>query len=397
MAEVGPVVRLAGAAQLRAVGVGVGAVGIRAPRDPSPERSVACQPSAGYRQLRVAGLTWRAGARQAASAVVDAGLPLAASTRSCSLPLCLPLRLPSPVASSSGGGSRAAPEGRSSRSRTVSPKPACGLPSGAFPPARRHRKPLPHFSQVADVLPPACYPRNALKADDDALDLPPALPTAPLLVQLEDRLECAANAPRSPPWPPSHTQGEVYTPTRRLPDKEEWPAPRRAETSEWPEPRRAAILLPRSVSPPSALPPAFGLFQQTPLPRCPSAERATLHDHILSVRSETSSEMPEAVWEHILGAVDSISDDDIVYNWHHVVAGQAAMMEVGKRVEEVRITVDGAVCSICLDPILRNLRGLQLPCGHLFHGGCVMTWLRSRTRCPNCNYDLLRNSWGGGS
>lgn len=45
------------------------------------------------------------------------------------------------------------------------------------------------------------------------------------------------------------------------------------------------------------------------------------------------------------------------------VAGQNAVLEVGKRVEEVHILIDGAMCSICLDPIQRNLRGLRLPCG----------------------------------
>ena len=38
-------------------------------------------------------------------------------------------------------------------------------------------------------------------------------------------------------------------------------------------------------------------------------------------------------------------------------------------------------CVICMTPMLRARR---LPCGHVFHAGCVETWLQQAHCCPLC-------------
>ncbi len=42
-------------------------------------------------------------------------------------------------------------------------------------------------------------------------------------------------------------------------------------------------------------------------------------------------------------------------------------------------------CTICLDTMNS---GVQLPCTHIFHSGCLRKWLFTSQRCPNCIRDI---------
>jgi len=45
-------------------------------------------------------------------------------------------------------------------------------------------------------------------------------------------------------------------------------------------------------------------------------------------------------------------------------------------------------CSICLSEYENDDEIARLPCSHLFHKDCVMSWTRNHVRCPLCNFDL---------
>ncbi|KAK4408490.1 RING finger protein 11 [Sesamum angolense] len=48
-------------------------------------------------------------------------------------------------------------------------------------------------------------------------------------------------------------------------------------------------------------------------------------------------------------------------------------------------------CSICLEEIVNGTRVTRLPCLHVFHGDCVLRWLRGSHVCPLCRYPLPTN------
>ncbi|ETW07121.1 hypothetical protein H310_01757 [Aphanomyces invadans] len=43
-------------------------------------------------------------------------------------------------------------------------------------------------------------------------------------------------------------------------------------------------------------------------------------------------------------------------------------------------------CTICLEPLLKEL--YALPCGHVFHGRCIVAALRSKKQCPQCRRQI---------
>jgi hypothetical protein len=119
-----------------------------------------------------------------------------------------------------------------------------------------------------------------------------------------------------------------------------------------------------------------------------------LYNRIQEAIGRAPSGLPHAIWEDILGLVGPMVEDEPVYSWHHVVAQQCALLEAGRKITEVAAETDTIACSICLDTIRQGLRCYRLPCGHLFHGGCITQWLQNHTKCPNCNFNLLTNAWG---
>ncbi|KAI9085015.1 hypothetical protein K1719_033007 [Acacia pycnantha] len=46
------------------------------------------------------------------------------------------------------------------------------------------------------------------------------------------------------------------------------------------------------------------------------------------------------------------------------------------------------VCAICKDMVGVGSMAKQLPCGHQYHGDCIVPWLGSRNSCPVCRFEL---------
>ena len=60
------------------------------------------------------------------------------------------------------------------------------------------------------------------------------------------------------------------------------------------------------------------------------------------------------------------------------------------RMETVEVDTVTAeeVCAVCWDTFVRGRRESRLACGHVFHRGCLVPWLRLRRTCPTCRQGL---------
>ncbi len=45
-------------------------------------------------------------------------------------------------------------------------------------------------------------------------------------------------------------------------------------------------------------------------------------------------------------------------------------------------------CSVCQDEFDQNTQVIQLPCTHIFHENCIVTWLKVNGSCPVCRFKI---------
>ncbi|KAK8260179.1 hypothetical protein V6Z11_D13G105200 [Gossypium hirsutum] len=56
------------------------------------------------------------------------------------------------------------------------------------------------------------------------------------------------------------------------------------------------------------------------------------------------------------------------------------------KVEEGKFTV--VQCVICLEEILDGFKVIQMPCSHIYHLHCILSWLEKSNLCPLCRFQM---------
>nr|GMD18769.1 probable E3 ubiquitin-protein ligase RHY1A [Ipomoea batatas] len=65
-----------------------------------------------------------------------------------------------------------------------------------------------------------------------------------------------------------------------------------------------------------------------------------------------------------------------------------------KRLKEERFENGGdesSVCPVCLEEFLAGVKISPLPCSHVFHHGCISSWLEKSASCPICRFDVANH------
>ncbi|XP_058193388.1 E3 ubiquitin-protein ligase SDIR1-like [Rhododendron vialii] len=67
----------------------------------------------------------------------------------------------------------------------------------------------------------------------------------------------------------------------------------------------------------------------------------------------------------------------------------AANAEAVRGLKRKRVVEDrGESCRVCLEEFVKGEKVTCMPCRHVFHEGCIKTWLRTSHVCPICRFKM---------
>lgn len=72
------------------------------------------------------------------------------------------------------------------------------------------------------------------------------------------------------------------------------------------------------------------------------------------------------------------------------IQSPAIDIEIDRRVRRLKTENVGksSRCTICLDGFMSDIHVKCMPCLHLFHEDCIVTWLKQCNSCPVCRFEL---------
>ncbi|KAJ0643517.1 putative transcription factor C2H2 family [Helianthus annuus] len=83
------------------------------------------------------------------------------------------------------------------------------------------------------------------------------------------------------------------------------------------------------------------------------------------------------------------ADSDVVPSSGRPPASKTAVVSLSTVVVTQEDAVnDNALCAVCKDGMVVGEMATQLPCGHRYHGECILPWLAVRNTCPVCRHEL---------
>ena len=99
-------------------------------------------------------------------------------------------------------------------------------------------------------------------------------------------------------------------------------------------------------------------------------------------------------YANILLNILNFNSADIRRNKHHPISEQNIQKLKKFQLTEKYCQKEGngklekPNCCICLEEIEMGKETILLPCGHMFHSDCCITWLKKSNTCPICRFEI---------
>lgn len=62
-------------------------------------------------------------------------------------------------------------------------------------------------------------------------------------------------------------------------------------------------------------------------------------------------------------------------------------------VADMPTVISDDVCSVCMEGFQSGVGGKRVPCGHVYHAGCISSWLSNYNSCPLCRSNIAGGKW----
>ncbi|XP_059436662.1 E3 ubiquitin-protein ligase MPSR1-like [Corylus avellana] len=133
--------------------------------------------------------------------------------------------------------------------------------------------------------------------------------------------------------------------------------------------------------------------------------QAVLRDISLAAAAGTGRAPIVVALEHMTVVSEEVDDDDDDDDESKevmdILLRESMAVDVGRPIPATRSAIerlekvtfeDGlgwiGECIICTEEFEGGLELTRLPCSHVYHGGCIVKWLKMSRLCPLCRYPL---------
>ncbi|KAI9175025.1 hypothetical protein LWI28_026318 [Acer negundo] len=75
------------------------------------------------------------------------------------------------------------------------------------------------------------------------------------------------------------------------------------------------------------------------------------------------------------------------------VTSSECCCSIQEALEKTRVEDCSRQCVICLEEISIGSEATRMPCSHVYHQDCIVTWLKQSNHCPLCRFQMPVNSF----
>ncbi|WJZ81044.1 hypothetical protein VitviT2T_000906 [Vitis vinifera] len=68
--------------------------------------------------------------------------------------------------------------------------------------------------------------------------------------------------------------------------------------------------------------------------------------------------------------------------------GMIPATEISIKALKMETILEGESCTICLEELSGGSEVTVMPCSHIFHGSCIIRWLKQSHVCPICRFEM---------
>ncbi|EEF36830.1 zinc finger protein, putative [Ricinus communis] len=125
-------------------------------------------------------------------------------------------------------------------------------------------------------------------------------------------------------------------------------------------------------------------FLDKPIRSLSSSSCQTSPDRVVPVVVQVKVETHVACWESDVPSILS----DVLSSRKQPKQIETSVLQLYTMIRRSEVSTPDRQCVICFEELGAGSRATALPCSHIFHTQCILTWLDNNLSCPLCRSPL---------